>query len=434
MSQGLSARRAAILALQFVLKSRTALDAALSQSPDFPGLETRDRAFARLVAATTLRRRGQIQAVLAAFLKRPLPDSALEAKLILETAVAQLVFLGTKPHAAVSGAVDLANGSRESARFSGLVNAVLRKAASQGQDIAEKTPLRRNLPDWLLASWQAAYGDAVLDSIAQAWTGPPPLDLTVRNPAQAAEWAKTLNADLLPTGTLRKQEIGDITELTGFEDGHWWAQDAGAALPARLLAAREGEAVLDLCAAPGGKTMQLASTGASVTALDASPKRMRRVEENLARTGLTAELVTDDGQVWGQPDTFDAILLDAPCSATGTLRRRPDAAWIKSTEDVRSMMPIQAALFDNAVRLLKPGGRMVICTCSLQPEEGERWLANGRERHPALEIDPVRPAELPGLEGALREDGSVRLTPALWPDRGGIDGFFIARLIKPASA
>lgn len=434
MSQGLPARRCAVLALQFVLRSRTALDAALSQTPDFAGLDPRDRAFARLVAATTLRRRGQINAVVSAFVQRPLPESALEAKLILETAVAQLVFLDTKPHAAVSGAVDLANRSRESARFAGLINAVLRKAASQGKTIAEQTALRRNLPDWLLASWQSSYGADTVDAIAAAWTSAPPLDLTVRDPATRNEWAEKLGAEILPTGTLRKREIGDITALTGFEDGHWWAQDAGAALPAQLLSARDGEAVLDLCAAPGGKTLQLASAGAQVTALDASPKRMRRVQQNLERTGLAAELVTDDGQSWGEAESFDAILLDAPCSATGTLRRRPDAAWIKAAEDVRSLMPIQAALFDNAVRLLKPGGRMVICTCSLQSEEGELWLSRGLERNSNLVLDQIAPDELPELETALLDDGSVRLTPAMWADRGSIDGFFIARLRKKATA
>ncbi|WP_421784422.1 RsmB/NOP family class I SAM-dependent RNA methyltransferase [Hyphobacterium sp.] len=434
MSQGLPARRSAVLALQFVLKSRTALDAALSQAPDFDGLDARDRAFARLVAATTLRRRGQINAVLSTFVQRPLPDSAIEARLILETAVAQLVFLNTKPHAAVSGAVDLANRSRDSARFAGLINAVLRKTVSQGKAIAEATPLRRNLPEWLQASWQAAYGSETLDAIAAAWMAAPPLDITVRAPDQAEEWAAMLGAELLPTGTLRKREIGDITTLKGFDDGHWWAQDAGAALPAMLLAAKAGETVLDLCAAPGGKTLQLASKGARVTALDASPKRMKRVEENLARTGLEAELVTDDGQSWGQAERFDAILLDAPCSATGTLRRRPDAAWIKAADDVRSLMPIQSALFDNAVRLLKPGGRMVICTCSLQPEEGEHWLSKGLKRHAGISLDPVRPDELPTLEDAVLKNGAVRLTPALWPERGGIDGFFIARLVKAGTA
>lgn len=430
MTSGLPARRAAVTALTFVLTSRTALDTALLQAPDFNGLEPRDRAFARLVSATTLRRRGQIDAVMTKFMQRPLPDAALPARLILETAVAQLVFLGTKPHAAVSGAVDLAKSRRDTDRFSGLINAVLRKVVTQGKAVADATPLAANLPAWLRESWMKAYGRETLEGIAAAAVKAPPLDLTLRDTSEADRWAEKLGMSVLPTGTLRKTEIGDITALTGFEEGHWWAQDAGAAIPARLLNVKPGEAVLDLCAAPGGKTMQLAATGADVTALDASPKRMKRVEENLERTGLSAHCITDDGQSWGESESFDAILLDAPCSATGTLRRRPDAAWIKNSEDVQSLQPIQNALFRNAARLLKPGGRMVICTCSLQPEEGERWLESGLKRHERLSVDPVTPDEIPELDSAILADGSVRLTPALWADRGSIDGFFIARLKK----
>ena len=258
----------------------------------------------------------------------------------------------------------------------------------------------------------------------------PPLDLSLKSADEAGKWAEAIGAEVLPTGTLRKPDIGDITALPGFDEGAWWAQDAGAALPARLLDVQPGETVLDLCAAPGGKTMQLAAAGASVTALDASPKRMRRVADNLGRTGLSAECVTADGQSWGQDASFDAILLDAPCSATGTLRRRPDAAWIKNEDDIASLIPIQDGLLDNAARLLKPGGRMVICTCSLQPEEGEGWLERGLERNPDLETERILPDELPELERAILDSGFVRLTPDMWSTRGGIDGFFIARLRK----
>ncbi|WP_421789694.1 RsmB/NOP family class I SAM-dependent RNA methyltransferase [Hyphobacterium sp.] len=430
MSSGLPARRAAIRALNFVLKSRTALDTALAQSPGFAGMEPRDRAFSRLLAATTLRRRGQIDAVLSTFLKHDLPDSALDARLILETGVAQLLFLEVKPHAAVSAAVDLAKADTATVRYAAMINAILRRVTREGTDIAANTPLSLNLPLWLRESWIEAYGTAITEQIATAFAASPPLDLSVQSADEKESWAATLGAKVLPTGTLRKDSIGDITALPGFADGGWWAQDAGAALPAKLLSAATGMEVLDLCAAPGGKTMQLAASGARVTALDASPKRLRRVEANLARTGLAAKLAAADGREWGEDASFDAILLDAPCSATGTLRRRPDAAWMKATEDVQSLMPIQDALFANAVRLLNPGGRLVICTCSLQPEEGEGWLARNLPQHEDLTLDPVLPEELPALEAALRPDGTVRLTPALWADRGGIDGFFIARLRK----
>lgn len=430
MNPGLDARRAAVRALKFVLESRTALDAALSQTPEFARMEARDKAFARMISATTLRRRGQIHAVLSAFLEHDLPDHAGEARLLLETAVAQILFLDTKPHAAVSEAVTLAKTSAESKRFSGLINAVLRKVVAGGKDIADATPLSDNLPNWLRESWQAAYGMRTVEAICAVVMGDPPLDLSLKSADEAGKWAEAIGAEVLPTGTLRKPDIGDITALPGFDEGAWWAQDAGAALPARLLDVQPGETVLDLCAAPGGKTMQLAAAGASVTALDASPKRMRRVADNLGRTGLSAECVTADGQSWGQDASFDAILLDAPCSATGTLRRRPDAAWIKNEDDIASLIPIQDGLLDNAARLLKPGGRMVICTCSLQPEEGEGWLERGLARNPDLETDRILPDELPELERAILDSGSVRLTPDMWSTRGGIDGFFIARLRK----
>lgn len=432
MNPGLDARRAAVRALKFVLESRTALDAALSQTPEFGRMESRDRAFARLISATTLRRRGQIHAVLSAYLEHNLPEHAGEARLLLETATAQILFLDTKPHAAVSEAVTLAKTSASSKRFSGLINAVLRKVVAGGKEIADATPLSDNLPNWLRNSWQAAYGNRTVEDICAVVMRDPPLDVSLKALQDSDKWAAELGAVRLPTGTLRKPEIGDITQLPGFEEGAWWAQDAGAALPAMLLDVQPGEAVLDLCAAPGGKTMQLAASGASVTALDASPKRMRRVADNLGRTQLIAECITADGQEWGEAETFDAILLDAPCSATGTLRRRPDAAWIKNEEDVDSLVPIQESLVANATRLLKPGGRLVICTCSLQPEEGEMWLERSLEHLPELELDPVRPAELPELENAILENGAVRLTPDMWADQGGIDGFFIARLRKAA--
>lgn len=430
MSSGLPARRAAVRALRFVLENRTALDTALAQSPGFSDMEARDRAFSRLLCATTLRRRGQIDAALSAFLKHELPDDALETRLILEIGAAQLLFLQTRPHAAVSAAVELAKSSSTSERYAAMINAVLRRVASHGAGIASATALSRNLPTWLQTSWTGAYGATVTEKIAAAFSKDPPLDLTIRSPDESGKWADAIGARILPTGTLRKDNIGDVPALPGFAEGAWWAQDAAAALPAKLLAPQSGERVLDLCAAPGGKTMQLATSGAKVTALDASPKRLRRVEANLKRTGLHAEIIAADGREWGETASFDAILLDAPCSATGTLRRRPDAAWMKSANDVRSLIPIQDALLANAVRLLKPGGRLVMCTCSLQPEEGEEWLTRSLHVYSSLAVNPIATAEIPTIEDSLLSNGSLRLTPALWPGFGGIDGFFIARLQK----
>ncbi|HAQ35405.1 MAG TPA: rRNA methyltransferase [Alphaproteobacteria bacterium] len=431
MSEGLDARRAAMRAVATVMAGKSALDAALSNAPEMRTMEARDRAFARQLAATTLRRAGQTEAMVKRFLNRPLPDNATMGRALLLTGAAQMLWLGTPAHAAVSSSVALAKESPATERLAGLVNAVLRRVADAGRARAEKVPVTDNLPYWLRESWTRAYGIARTTAIAEAITRDPPLDVTVKNPAEAERWAEALESKVLPGGhSLRKAGIGDITALPGYEEGAWWAQDAGAALPARLLNAKPGERVLDLCAAPGGKTMQLAATGASVTALDASPKRLKRVEDNLARTGLSAELVAADGRSWRTDTPFDAILLDAPCTSTGTLRRRPDAAFLKSQDDVVSLAAIQDDLAKAAFENLKPGGRMVICTCSLQPEEGELWLKRILAAEGGWVRDPVTPEELTGLREARLPDGSVRLSPDMWDNRNGIDGFFIARLIR----
>lgn len=430
MSEGLEARRAAIAAVHAVMAGKSALDGALNNTPEMRVMEARDRAFARQLAATTLRRAGQTEALLARFLNRPLPDNAALGRTILLVGAAQMLWLGTPAHAAVSSSVAIAKENKATERLAGLVNAVLRKVAKAGRTEADRIPVVLNLPAWLREGWTKTYGVKRTAAIAEAVTRDPPLDLTVKTPADAETWAEALEAKVLSTGTLRKAGIGDITALPGYAEGEWWAQDAGAALPALLLGAKKGERVLDLCAAPGGKTMQLAATGATVTALDASPKRLKRVEENLARTGLKADCIAADGRSWQAPQPFDAILVDAPCTSTGTLRRRPDVAYAKSPEDVASLAAIQDELVKAAFANLKPGGRMVICTCSLQPEEGELWLKRILAAQPGLKLDPVKPEELPGLREAVEKDGSVRLTPEMWANRNGIDGFFIARLTR----
>ena len=430
MSDGLDARRLATHAFDRAFRGKGAIDETLNNDPAYRAMETRDRAFARLLAATTLRRIGQTQAALDSFIATPLSDDAHGARALLQTGAAQMIWLGTAPHAAVSGTVGLAKESPGTARYAGLINAVLRKIANEGTSLAKQTPEVSNLPTWLQNSWRSAYGQTRLTRMAASAMIEPTLDLSLRDESEASHWADMLGMDVLPTGSLRKSGIGDLTALPGFEDGAWWAQDAGAALPAKLLSAQTGEAVLDLCAAPGGKTLQLATTGAAITALDASAKRLKRLSENLARTGLEADIIVANGRKWESDARFDAILLDAPCTATGTLRRRPDAAWLKQASDAKSLAPIQDDLAKTAINHLNPGGRLVICTCSLQPEEGEHWLARILAKHSEMTLDPVRPEEMPELETAILENGSVRLTPDLWFERGGIDGFFIARLVK----
>ena len=315
-------------------------------------------------------------------------------------------------------------------RYKGLTNAVLRRIAERGRAPFEDADPLEDLPDWLAERWSGIYGPSIARSIAKARAGAPPLDLTVRPDADPATVAEAVGGTVLPTGTVRRESIGDVTELPGFQTGQWWAQDAAAALPARLLNVREGETVADLCAAPGGKTLQLAAAGAKTYALDRSANRLKRVTENLDRAGLSAEIVAADAASWRPDDLLDAVLLDAPCTATGTLRRRPDAAWSKRPADIVSLARIQSALLAAACDMLKPGGRLIYCTCSLEPEEGEDQIDRLLKRRKDVALDPIRPEELSGLSEAVTGRGFVCTRPDLWPDLGGLDGFFIARLVK----
>lgn len=433
---GLPARRIAARALAETLSQRRVLDQTLAGQPDFKRMEARDRAFARAIAAVTLRRLGQTRAALAQFLDRPLPDNAVHARAILESAAAQMIFLDVPAHAAVDSAVALMTERRETARYKSLANAVLRKIGKAGSDLKEIVPVRENLPDWLRTRWTEAYGAETVDRIAKAWMGEPPLDLTLKDAAQAETMAGALGAEILPTGSLRLPRAArEMETLPGFAEGRWWVQDAAAAIPARLFGDLQGKRALDLCAAPGGKTMQLAAGGAQVTALDRSAKRLKRVEENLARTGLPAEIIAADAAQWTPPDgaLFEAVLLDAPCSATGTLRRSPDAAWTKRPEDVAALTRTQAAILRRAAELTAPGGRLVYCVCSLQPEEGEAVIEAFLMACSDFEIAPAD-AEALGLpEEAVRADGTVRTLPSFWPESGGMDGFYAVALNKARS-
>jgi 16S rRNA (cytosine967-C5)-methyltransferase len=347
---------------------------------------------------------------------------------LLRLATAQLLFLGTPPHAAVATAVDLASLIGQG-HYKGLANAVLRRVAAEGPDrLAGQDAPRLATPDWLWESWRAAYGEATARAIAEAHLAEPPLDLSVRG--EPDPWAERLGGVVLPTGSVRLAHAGPVAQLPGYADGQWWVQDAAATLPARLLGAVAGRRVADLCAAPGGKTAQLAAAGAQVAAVDLSERRLARVGGNLDRLGLSAELIAADAAAWTPDAPFEAVLLDAPCTATGTIRRHPDIPHLKRPADMAEMAALQGRLLDNAVRLLAPGGLLVYATCSLQPEEGEaqidRLLADGAPVEPV----PVAADELPGLPAALADRGTVRTLPCHWPEFGGLDGFFIARLRK----
>jgi 16S rRNA (cytosine967-C5)-methyltransferase len=340
-------RATALALLGAVLRDRQPLDEALAEHRGLAGLEARDRAFARLMVATTLRRLGQIDALIARCLDRPLKPRAAQVQNLLRLGACQLVFLGTPAHAAVSTAVALAGRLRPGG-YKGLVNAVLRRLAREGGALAEgQDAARLDTPDWLWASWQATYGARTTRAIAEAHLADPPLDLSVKG--DAAAWAERLGARILPGGTLRLPPgTGDVAKLPGYHDGAWWVQDAAAALPVRLLGPVAGRQVIDLCAAPGGKTAQLAAAGARVTAVERSEARLARLSENLARLGLAATTVAADAAVWRPAAPAEAVLLDAPCSATGTLRRHPDIAHLKGPNQIAALAALQDKLLTAA--------------------------------------------------------------------------------------
>ena len=419
----MSARRAAADLLVAVMDRGRSLEDALSETPSFNALEGRDRAFARALATAGLRRLGGVNAVLSRFLDRPLPDSAQHARALLHLGAAQLLVLGTPPHAAVGETVETANGMREARGFAKLMNAVLRKVSREGQAIFDALPPGADLPAWLYTRWCACYGDAA-PRIAEALLNEPPLDLTVK--ADPVSWAQKLNATRTPTGSVRLSEHGPLEQLAGFDDGEWWVQDAAAALPALLVGDVRGKRVLDLCAAPGGKTLQLAAMGARVTAVDKSEARLRRLRENLTRTKLGADVICADALEYRASEPFDAILLDAPCTSTGTLRRHPDVAWLRRPTDVRALSELQTRLLDAAARLLKPEGRLVYAVCSLEPEEGPGVIASALQK--GWRRMPVDAEEFAGAATFITPEGDLRTLPSHWPEIGGLDGFYAARL------
>jgi 16S rRNA (cytosine967-C5)-methyltransferase len=409
------ARQAALALLDAVMQRRRPLEEALDALP--AALAARDRSAAHRIAAAVLRRAGSLDAVLEPFLRREPPPVVRTA---LRAGAAELLLLGTPAHAAVAATVAVVPRP-----FTGLVNAVLRKVAAEGAAALEGLDAERlDTPPWLWSSWHAAYGDAVR-AIARAHHGPAPLDLTMKPGA-----APPGGGEILPTGSVRLPAGTRVTELPGFAEGNFWVQDGAAALPAALLGVRPGERVADLCAAPGGKTAQLAAAGAEVVAVERDPRRLARLRENLSRVGATAEIVQADAASWAPAVAgFDAVLLDAPCTATGIIRRHPDIPHLKRAADVAPMAEAQARLLAQAAKLLRPGGRLVLATCSLQPEEGEAHLA--RAAALGLMPDPIRAEELPGLPEALTPQGTLRTRPDMWAERGGLDGFFAARFRRP---
>lgn len=385
-------------------------------------LAPRDRAFARLLWSTTLRRLGEIDRTLDRFLQR---RPKRTARNILRLAAAQLVFLGTPAHAAVAESVALAR-QRIPAQ-AGFVNAVCRRlAVALPSPLVGEEAARANTPAWLFARWSRTYGEAKALSIAAMHLREPPLDLQLRE--RSEEWAERLGGEWLPDGTLRRPPGGAVEDLPGYAEGAFWVQDVAAALPARLLGDVRGRPVVDLCAAPGGKTAQLCARGAQVTAVESHPARAALLRANLRRLGLTAEVVEADVRQFRPTTPATSVLLDAPCSATGTIRRHPDIPWARRPEDIPRLVTLQRQLLAAAVEMLAPGGILVYAVCSLEAEEGPEIVADALRAHPELERLPVRPQELAGLPVDLTPAGEVRTLPCHLAERGGMDGFFVARL------
>jgi 16S rRNA (cytosine967-C5)-methyltransferase len=424
------ARRLALKAFGDTLKRRAPLDDVLEELSPAARLDPRDEALARAIATVAFRRLGTLRQAIEERLSKGLPKDPRLFELLVVGA-AQILFLDVPDHAAVDTAVRLAQGDARLKHADKLVNAVLRRIAREREAILSGAGTWLDTPDWLKMRWIGHYGPELAAAIAAAHRGTASVDLTVRTDADS--WAERLGGVLLPTGSIRLIDRTAIRDLPGYEEGGFWVQDAAAALPARLLKPAVGERIADLCAAPGGKTAQLAQSGAEVVAVDRSARRLGRLKENLTRLRLLAETRAMDATGLAG-EVFDAVLVDAPCSATGTLRRHPDAAWTKEEADIAKLAPLQRRLLDAAAGLVRPGGRLVYCTCSLEPEEGEEQARAFLARHPDYERRPISPDEVGGLSEILTPEGDLRTLPchlaAVAGGRGGLDGFFAARFVR----
>ena len=436
---GLIARRCAMMAIDDLLVRSLPLDESLDRilsEPDGKTLSERDRGLARAIAMSATRRLGTIGDALMSRLEKGLPNHSGRLESILVAGVAQLLYLDVPDHAAVDLSVRLVQADPEARRFIKLANGLLRTIARERDAIlSNDDPLHRDTPEWLAQKWIKSYGEDTAKKIASANMQEASVDITVKE--NAAFWAEQLDGVVLSTGSVRLKGRTNITALSGYTDGSWWVQDAAAALPAMLLDPKPGEKIADLCAAPGGKTAQIANTGAEVIAIDRSAKRLERLTENMRRLGLSVETVAIDALTY-QGGPFDAILLDAPCTATGTIRRHPDVAWTKELPDLQKLASLQARLLKKAVDMLKPGGRLIYCTCSLEPEEGEMQIATLMESDGRVRRAPFTRTDMtllsPELGRAINGQGELRTLPFMLPSDDprlqGIDGFFAARLIR----
>lgn len=425
-NKGLEVRLLAAKTLEVIFERQLTLEEALDQEPAVAKLEPRDRAFLAILLLTTFRHLGEIKAVVGSHLAKPLPRKAGPANLILWLAATQLLFLDTPPHAAIDLAVQSARMNTNATHFSGLINAVLRKVSAGGkQALLKLNAPRLNTPDWLWNRWKRGYGEETAKLIASAHGAEPALDLAVKVDPEI--WAERLGGTLLPGSHIRLPENhATITGLPGFDEGAWWVQDAAAGMPVLLFGDLKGKTALDLCAAPGGKTLQMVAAGASVAAVDVSGTRLQRLRENLMRIGLAAQVIENDVLSLGMTGEFDAVLLDAPCSATGTIRRHPELPYLKDDQQLTQLMALQHNMLVAASERVIPGGLLVYCTCSLEPEEGEEQIGRFLSRNSAFELvapPSTIPAHFVAPEGWLRILPYMKIGTAQ-----GLDGFFAAAM------
>lgn len=423
--------------LNTALGSRQPFDETFNQHPGVNKLEARDRGFAFHIVITTLRHLGQIDDIIEKCLDKEMPPKAKFAKMILRIGISQLLFLETPAHAAVSTSVDLAE-QLDQGPYKKMINAILRRVTRESEKLlGQQDEAKLNTPEWLWESWVAAYGEKTARKIAGAHLEIPALDLSVKSDAE--KWAETLEGEMLATGGIRLAASVAVPELAGFEEGAWWVQDAAASLPAQLFGPDlTGQKIADICAAPGGKTAQLLAQGAEVIALDRSEKRLVTLSENLARLDLNAETICADAGTWQPEELLDGVLVDAPCSATGTIRRHPDVLYLKRERDVNNAHQAQLRLLNAAAQMIKPDGQIVFATCSLQPEEGPDVIAAFLTDHPNWQRRPVEAAEIGGKAEFITDLGDLRTLPHFQPGLSdeisgmvsGMDGFFAARLIQ----
>lgn len=428
----LGARVAALELLNLVLGEKHTLDQALEEHEGFRALPSRDRAFCRMIVSTTLRRLGQIDDLITKAEERP-GSKNIVLHNILRMGVAQIIFMEVPDHAAVDTSVRLTDAA-EMDRQKGFVNGLLRTMTRVGREWVDRQDEGRlNTPEWLLKQWIEDYGMGTAAQIAGANLCEAALDITIKDEDSRNYWASNLKASQIGAGTLRVPSgSGAVHDLPGFDDGMWWVQDVSAAIPARLFGDVAGRTVLDLCAAPGGKTLQLTAMGARVTALDRSANRLKRLSANLQRMRLEDHVAVTvaDAAVWKPAEAPSLILLDAPCTATGTIRRNPDVAILKTQRDFERLVNVQTAILQNAFDMLAPGGVLVYCTCSLQKAEGEDQIYSLFKRNENARKLPIMPEEIGGLKEPITPEGDLRIFPYHLATFGGMDGFFISRLTK----